>query len=100
MMAANRKRKPGSMKRASSAFEAYLRRPLGYRERGEHRNGRVRGAAETASAQRIRLFENTATYQRRVLQIGGVNACSMGRKRFLNPMRLRCNAAAGSSQNA
>ena len=40
----------------SSAFAGYLQRPLSHRERGDHRIGRVRDAADTASAQRIRLI--------------------------------------------
>ena len=53
-MAANRKRKPGSME-AGSAFgdilqniwRNILQRPLSHRERGDHNTGRVRDAADT-----------------------------------------------------
>ncbi len=37
-------------------------------------------------------FENTAGIRWRLLQIGGANASWQAGKRFLNPMRLRCNA--------
>jgi hypothetical protein len=73
---------------------------LSYRERGDHRTGRVRDAADTASAQRIRLVRGYRNISAAFVTIGGVNGRSMGRKRFLNPVRLRCNAAAGSSQSA
>src|SRR3984957_16253440 len=52
-MAANRKRKPGSMD-ANSAFGIslldILQRPLSHRERGDHNTGRVRDAAHTTGA--------------------------------------------------
>ncbi len=59
-IAANRKRKPGSMDaefRLREDIAGYLQRPLSRRERGDDRTGRVRDAAGTAGAQRIRLIQ-------------------------------------------
>jgi len=48
-MAANKKRRPGSMD-ASSASALVLRRSLSHWERGDHRTGRHRDRADTAGA--------------------------------------------------
>ena len=97
-IAANRKRKPGSIG-ANSAFAWVLRRPLSHRERGDHRIGRVRGARR-CRAQRIRLNSRIPQrFPRRLLKIGANNARRPCRSAFSGPVRLGCNGACRSITN-
>jgi len=62
------------MKEASSAFDELLRRPLSCRERGDHRFGRARDAADTPARSESGWFENTASAPRPLLKITGAQA--------------------------
>jgi hypothetical protein len=86
MIAAKRKRKPGSIWRGFYLGAIFCKGALSHRERGDHQTGRVRDAADMRRSE-SGWFKNTATVSGRSLNIGGADTCGDGGILLKTPFR-------------